>query len=96
MLTIKNNMKKGIYRDGKVIYLEPRVHALSGGNWKTGWSGTKSFGGLKTVDVMNINDWWPTANQEVKFRLEEGKAVIVSLGEKKTYDYVERYYLSTF
>jgi hypothetical protein len=89
-------MKKGIYRDGKVIYLEPMVHALSGGNWETGWSGTKSFGGgLKTVDVQNINDWWPTPNQEVKFRLEEGKAIIVSLGEKKTNDYVERYYLST-
>lgn len=87
-------MKKGIYRDGHVLYYEPRVHALSGGNWKEGWSGTKSFGGLTKIDVINIDEWWPHANQEVKFEIQEGKAIIKSLGEKKTNDYVERYYLS--
>jgi hypothetical protein len=74
-------MKKGIYRGGKVHTHEPIVHALTGGNWETGWSGTKSFGGYTVYDVVRTMDWWPASNQEIEFELKDGMAVITSLGK---------------
>lgn len=77
--------KKGIYRGGKVYYRQPMVHALSGGNWETGFTGVKSFGGdLEKYDVINNIDWWPNANQEVEFEIINNRAMIRGLG--KTYD----------
>lgn len=84
-------MKKGIYRDNKVYYYEPKVHALTGGNWGSGWSGTKSFGGLKVYDFGNRMEWWPQPNQQVHFELIEGKAHIRKLGEVMDIEYCERY-----
>lgn len=74
-------MKKGIYRNGKIYYHTPIVNALTGGSWEKGWSGTKSFGGLQIVDVINVNDWWTSFNQEVEFELVDGKVSIKRLGE---------------
>lgn len=78
-------IRTGIYRGGKVYYREPRVHALTGGNWEKGWSGTKSFGGnVVTYDVDNRLDMWPSGNQEVEFEIINEKAVVRKLG--KTYE----------
>ena len=75
-------IRTGIYRGGKVYYREPIVHALTGGNWNKGWSGTKSFGGdVVTYDVENRLDIWPDGNQEVSFELREGKAIVKTLGK---------------
>ena len=74
-------IKKGLYKDGKVHTNERVVHALNGGNWENGWSGTKSFGGYTVYEVERTMDWWPKANQEVEFNLIDGKAVIKSLGK---------------
>ena len=74
-------IKKGVYRGGKVHTHEPIVNALTGGNWKTGWSGTKSFGGYRVYEVQRTMDWWPNDNQEVNFEIEEGKVYIKSLGK---------------
>jgi hypothetical protein len=74
-------MEKGIYRNGKIYYHTPIVNALTGGSWEKGWSGTKKFGGLEIVEVVNINDWWTSFNQEVEFELVESKAVIKRLGD---------------
>ena len=84
-------IKKGVYRGGKVHTHEPIVHALTGGNWKTGWSGTKSFGGYTVYEVQRTMDWWPTDNQEVNFEIEEGKVYIKSLGKILEPDEADHY-----
>lgn len=83
--------KKGVYRKGKIHTYNPVVHALTGGNWKDGWSGTKSFGGHTTYDYTPTLDWWATDNQEVRFELEDGNVRIISLGKVLTPDEADRY-----
>ena len=76
-------LKKGIYRQGKIHTHEPQVHALTGGIWEKGWSGTKSFGGYTTYDYdidVNMN-WWVVSNQEITFTIEGSKINIKSLGK---------------
>lgn len=84
-------IKKGVYRGGKVHTHEPIVNALTGGNWKTGWSGTKSFGGYRVYEVQRTMDWWPNDNQEVNFEIEEGKVYIKSLGKILEPDEADHY-----
>lgn len=42
-------------------------------------------------EVERTLDWWPNANQEVKFELSEGKAIIKSLGRMLKPEDVDRY-----
>ena len=84
-------IKKGVYRGGKVHTHEPIVNALTGGNWKTEWSGTKSFGGYRVYEVQRTMDWWPNDNQEVNFEIEEGKVYIKSLGKILEPDEADHY-----
>lgn len=84
-------MKKGVYRGGRIHTHERIVHALTGGSWEKGWSGTKSFGGYVVYDVERTMDWWPTDNQEVNFEIEDGKVYIKSLGKILKPDDADRY-----
>jgi len=84
-------MKKGIFFNQKVYYRTPKFNVLSGGNWKKGWSGTKTIGGLQELEPINLHEWWAQSCQEVMFEIVDGKAFIKQLGKKKTPDYVQRY-----
>lgn len=86
-------LKKGIYRQGKIHTHEPVVHALTGGSWEKGWSGTKSFGGYTTYDYdINLdNRWWVVSNQEVRFTIENNKIDIKSLGKVLSPEDADKY-----
>ena len=78
-------MSKGVYVGGDVImYRQPIVNALTGGNWETGWSGSKTMGGdTVKLKVLNRLDWWPVPLQEVYFNYKGNDTVIINkLGKK--------------
>ena len=92
-------MSKGVYLgEGKVVYRQPIVTALTGGNWEKGWSGTKRMGGdVVELKVLNRLDWWPAPLQEVYFDHKgNGEIMITKLGKKlSTEEYDRSYKVST-
>ena len=84
-------MKKGIFFGKKIYYRAPKYKVLSGGNWKTGWSGSKTIGGIKSYEPINLHEWWAESCQEVFFEIRDGKAFIKQLGERRDHEYAKRY-----
>jgi len=67
---------RGIYKNGKIEYRTPVVRALSGGNWKTGWSGIKKVGGdIKQYEVVSDVDL--IEGEYYRFEVIDGKAHII-------------------
>lgn len=67
---------RGTYRNGKIEYKTPVVVGLIGGNWKTGFSGTKKFGGeTKYYDV--VSDTELIEGERYRFELIDNKAHIL-------------------
>lgn len=73
------NTKVGKYVNGKIEYYSPRVHFLSKGNWKTGWSDSKTFGGEKfEYEVKNPNNLKLEEGVRYRFIIEDKVAIIFS------------------
>ena len=88
-------MSKGVYLgDGRVLYRQPIVNALYGGNWDKGWSGTKRMGGnVVELEVLNRLDWWPSPRQEVYFEYKGDNSVMITkLGSTITEEEFDSYY----
>lgn len=65
MWTLKKKQYKEVKMMKKGVYKDGKIH-------------TSEF---EIYDVERTMDWWPDANQEVKFELIGDKAIIKSLGK---------------
>lgn len=66
---------RGIYTKGKIQYHTPRYNSLSGGSWKTGWSGVKSTGG-EIIEYDVVSDIDLVEGEWYEFKLENNIAHI--------------------
>jgi len=79
---IINYRMRGIYKNNKIEYITPVVSFLTGGNWKTGFSGTGRSGGEKRYyDV--VSDHELKEGERYWFDLIDGKAHIRDGRSKK-------------
>lgn len=63
--------------NNQIMYVIQKTHHLTGGNWKTGWSGTATVGGeVVYYDVINLNDNLKQ-NKWYQFELVDGKANLI-------------------
>lgn len=64
----------GKYKDGKIHYTSPIVNFLTGGNWKTGFSGVgRSGGDTVEYDIINETDEVLEENKFYYFEIVDEK-----------------------
>lgn len=74
----KKYMQTGIFISGRV-YTKPKNLSILSEEHEIGFILNNL---LKSYEISNPNDWWPSSGQEVKFILIDDKAFIKGVGDR--------------